>query len=337
MTGDDVGAVLRFEGVDVRYRARRGGQPGHLHAVQGVSLSVEQGQVVGIVGESGSGKSSLARVAVGVTPPAAGRVLFRGRDLAELRRDRPLAAARCVQMVFQDAGGALDPRQSAGAALEEVLRLHGAADDAEIDRRVGTLLESVGLSDVYRTRLPHELSGGQRQRLGVARALAVEPEVLILDEPVSALDVSVQAQILRLLEDLRNRFHLSIVLIAHDLAVVRNVCDRVAVMFQGRIVEESDTTAVFDRPLHPYTVDLLGAVPRIGRRATPSEIAAPGASVADIGNVHTGCAYFTRCRHPDRDDTCAAVPPVLGEHEPGHGVACTKVGSTRWRGLDTES
>ncbi len=255
--------VLRFDDVGVTYRS--GARAAPKEAVRGASLSVYRGDVLGLVGESGSGKSSLVRAAVGVVPLSSGRVWSEGHDIAERRRTDPLGAARCVQLVFQDAAGALDPRQRIGAAIEEVLRLHGS-QEPQVDRRVDELLDAVQLERDLRNRFPHELSGGQRQRLGIARGLAVEPQVLILDEPVSALDVSVQARILALLESLRSDLDLTIVLIAHDLAVVRNVCNRVAVMFQGGIVEQGATGRVFDQPSHAHTVDLLSSVPRIERR-----------------------------------------------------------------------
>lgn len=255
--------LLQITGLRVSYPDRRHGGKGRFTAVDGVDLSLERGEAVGLVGESGSGKSTLARAVVGVVPVDAGRVRFNGEDLGALRARDPREAARRVQMVFQDAQGALDPRQRVGSALGEVLRLHGGTGGSEAVAAVDALLARVGLEPSHARRFPHQLSGGQRQRVGIARALAVEPDVLILDEPVSALDVSVQAQILTLLDELRRDLDLAVLLIAHDLAVVRNVCHRVAVLYRGRLVETAPTDALFASPEDPYTRALLDAVPRL--------------------------------------------------------------------------
>lgn len=255
--------VLEITGLRVSYSDRRRGAHGRFTAVDGVDLTLARGEAVGLVGESGSGKSTLARAVVGVVPVEAGEVRAGGEDLGLLRERDPRAAARRVQMVFQDAQGALDPRQRVGSALGEVLRLHDGSVGSEAEDAVAALLARVGLEESHARRFPHQLSGGQRQRVGIARALAVEPDVLILDEPVSALDVSVQAQILTLLDGLRRDLDLSVLLIAHDLAVVRNVCHRVAVMYRGRLVETAPTDALFAAPTDPYTRALLDAVPRL--------------------------------------------------------------------------
>jgi oligopeptide/dipeptide ABC transporter ATP-binding protein len=319
--------LLGLVDLEVCYRDRRRGAARHARvtAVQGVNLDLLRGEAVGLVGESGSGKSTLARAVMGVAPIEAGRVFFDGADLAALRRQDPLLAARRVQMVYQDALGALDPRQAIGSALIEVLDVHGHQGVPGLRDKALGLLDSVGLGSEYFDRFPHQLSGGQRQRAGIARALAVEPEVLILDEPVSALDVSVQAQILTLLDDLRNQFDLTLLLIAHDLAVVRNVCDRVAVLFRGRIVEEAHAEALFSDPLHPYTRDLLAAVPRIDRfRPLPLETSRE-APRREPAVTDDGCPYSTRCRHPNRDQGCGSERPSLVESNGGHAVACSKV------------
>ncbi|WP_405282790.1 ATP-binding cassette domain-containing protein [Gaopeijia maritima] len=256
--------ILTVRGLSVRYPDRRRGTGGTVEAVRGVDLDLAAGEALGIVGESGSGKSSLVRALMGIVP-SSGSIRLEGRDLAALRAAKPLAAARRMQLVFQDSSGALDPRQRVGAALREVLELHGRLEDAP-EAAVGALLEQVGLDPAeHAPRFPHQLSGGQRQRIGIARALAVRPDVLLLDEPVSALDLSVQAQILVLLAELRRSLGLSLVVIAHDLAVVRNVCDRVAVMYRGKIVEIAPTDDLFANPLHPYTRTLLDAVPTLPR------------------------------------------------------------------------
>ncbi len=234
-----------------------------IRAVDGVSIAVHEGETLGLVGESGSGKSTLARLLLRLERPTAGRVLFRGRDLAERGRRELRGFRREAQIVFQDPFGSLNPRLTVGAALREVLRVHGLARGAAARRRIDELLTLVGLDPGAALRYPHEFSGGQRQRIGVARALAVEPRLVVADEPVSALDVSVQAQVLNLLMDLQERLGLTYLFIAHDLAVVRQVSDRVVVMRAGRIVEEGAAARLFEAPEHPYTRSLLAAVPRL--------------------------------------------------------------------------
>lgn len=318
---------LDLEDLAVSYRDRRRGSrhASRVAALQGVSLSLHRGEAFGLVGESGSGKSTLARAVMGLVPLDAGRVVLEGSDLAALRRRDRLAAARRVQMVYQDALGVLDPRQAVGSALTEVLAVHGVRDSRQGRERAVALLDSVGLGPEYFDRLPHQLSGGQRQRAGIARALAVEPDVLILDEPVSALDVSVQAQILVLLEALRSELGLTLLLIAHDLAVVRNVCDRVAVAFEGRIVEQAGAEELFQNPLHPYTRDLLAAVPRIDQGRGMQDLAGVEPPPRHSVIVRPGCPYSDRCRHPDRDECCGSTRPPLVEVKPHHAVACGKV------------
>ncbi len=251
--------VIRVEGLTVRFRRGRHA----VAALEDVSLSIERGESVGIVGESGSGKTTLVRTLLGLQRPGGGSVDFEGRSISEwLRRDAP-AFRRRMQMVFQDPYGSLNPRMRVGAALAEVLRVHRLARGGLVGGAVSDLLRVVGLDAEYADRYPHECSGGQRQRVGLARALATHPEVLIADEPVSALDVSVQAQVLNLLKDLQRERGLTLVFVAHDLAAVRYVCDRVIVMQRGRIVEHGPAEAVLREPAHPYTQGLLAAVPEL--------------------------------------------------------------------------
>ena len=319
--------LLDLIDVKVSYPDRRRGarRTSRIAAVQGVSLSLRRGEAVGLVGESGSGKSTLGRAIMGLAPLSSGRILLSGDDVGAIRRRDPLHAARRVQMVFQDALGALDPRQRIGAALTEVLIVHGLEGPGGGRERTLELLESVGLAAEHVDRFPHQLSGGQRQRAGIARALALEPDVLILDEPVSALDVSVQAQILTLLDRLRKEFDLTLLFIAHDLAVVRNVCDRVAVLFRGRIVEASDAERLFSDPLHPYTRDLLAAVPQIDAELSGPSEPGPETPRRAPSSDPLGCPYLHRCRHPERDEGCALARPPLVESKPRQAVACSKV------------
>lgn len=244
-------------------RGRAGGQ---VEAVRGVDLEVHAGEAVALVGSSGSGKSTTARLLVGLDAPTAGTVQWRGRDIRTLDRSSRLAFRRSVQIVFQDPFGSLNPRQPVGAMLREALAFHRLATGAEADQRVSRLLDLTGLAPETAGRNPHELSGGQRQRVAIARALSVEPDLIVADEPVSALDVSIRAQILNLLMDLRERLGLSLLLIAHDLSVVRHVADRTAVMSEGRIVECAPTAELFDDPRHSVTRELLASVPARLRR-----------------------------------------------------------------------
>ena len=313
-------AVLRAEGLVKRFEVGRGlfGRArGVVSAVDGVSLAVAPGRTLAVVGESGCGKSTLARLLLRLIEPDDGRIELDGQDLRALDEGSLLRARRHVQMVFQDPFGSLNPRMSAGDTLAEPLRLHAVVPASERAARVRRLLDQVGLPAEAAQRYPHEFSGGQRQRLAIARALAAGPKVLVCDEPVSALDVSIQAQILNLLADLQRELGLAYVFISHDLAVVRQVATEVAVMYLGRFVETGPAAQVFARPRHPYTQALLGAVPvadpaRRGRRVVlagdvPSPLAPP-----------PGCRFHTRCPHAD--DRCRQEAPPLPATL--HAVAC---------------
>lgn len=254
-------ALLVVRDVVKAFPARGGGRRGVVRAVDGVSLEVRRGETLGLVGESGCGKTTLSRVIMRLIEPSAGRVLLDGEDVLAARGTRLKALRRRMQLVFQDPNGSLNPRRRIGDIVAEPLVIHRVATGSERLSRVGTLLERMGLRPADADRYPHELSGGQKQRAGIARALALEPQLLICDEPVSALDVSVQSQILNLLMDLRRELSLSMLFIAHDLAVVRHISDRVAVMQHGRIVEIADTDALFSAPRSAYTASLLAAVP----------------------------------------------------------------------------
>jgi oligopeptide transport system ATP-binding protein len=312
------GPLLEVKGLDVRFATKHG----VVRAVDGVTFSLERGETLGLVGESGCGKSTTARAIVGLVPVTEGSVRFEGREIAGLSSRAMRSIRPRLQMVFQDPYASLDPRMTVASIVAEPLAVHGRAKGSgERDREVSRLLETVGLDPSMRRRYPHEFSGGQRQRIGLARALALEPDLLLLDEPVSALDVSVQSQVLNLLEDLRLRLGLTYLFIAHNLGVVRHVSDRIAVMYLGRIVELAPRDDLFARPLHPYTEALLSAVPvpdpevEARRRRIPltGEIPSPTA-------VITGCPFRTRC--PKAFDRCAVETPLLKEHEPGRVAAC---------------
>jgi oligopeptide/dipeptide ABC transporter ATP-binding protein len=314
--------LLLVDGLRKTYGPGRGpvGPGGPPAAVADVSFAVARGETLALVGESGAGKSTIARCLVRLDEPDAGRIRFDGAEIAHLRGRALRGFRRRVQIVFQDPHGSLNPRMRVGAAVREPLEVHRLARGAEADARVGALFAEVGLDPDYRTRFPHELSGGQRQRVGIARALAVGPDLLVLDEPVSALDVSVQAQVLALLRDLQERRSLTYLFIAHDLAVVRQMADRIAVLYRGRIVEEAPTARLLADPRHPYTQTLLSAVPRIevdARRAR-LRLRLPDGSAAAGG----GCPFAPRCPDPRRNERCGRdFPPMLAV-APSHRAAC---------------
>ena len=293
-------------------------------AVDGISFTVRKGETLGLVGESGCGKSTTGRALLQLYRPTSGTVKFAGDELNNVKGRALRAYRRRMQMIFQDPYSSLNPRMSVASIISEPMVIHGLYKGNERTERVEAILDQVGLNPYFAKRYPHEFSGGQRQRIGVARALAVEPEFIVLDEPVSALDVSIQAQIINLLEDLQTEYNLTYLFIAHDLAVVRHISDRVAVMYLGKIMELAESNELYENPLHPYTRALLSAVP-----ITDPEIERTRERIILVGDVPSplrpppGCVFQTRC--PIAIDECREVIPEFREAEPNHWVACHRV------------
>jgi oligopeptide transport system ATP-binding protein len=294
---------------------------GDVKAVDGVSFSILPGETLGLVGESGSGKTTIGRLLLRLLPVTKGEIRFDGEDVLAMNRGDLRRLRRSVQIIFQDPFASLNPRMSVGDAIAEPLRIHGIARGKAVGERVRDLLDRVGLRPYHANRYPHEFSGGQRQRIGIARALAVDPKFIVCDEPVSALDVSIQAQVINLLEDLQEQFGLTYLFIAHDLSVVRHISTRVAVMYVGKLVELADRDALYLNPMHPYTQALLSAIPipdpalekRRKRIVLTGDIPSPV-------NPPSGCRFHTRC--PIAFDRCKIEEPPLREYAPGHFAAC---------------
>jgi oligopeptide/dipeptide ABC transporter ATP-binding protein len=317
--------LLEIEHLKVFFPIRSGilfdRKVGQVHAVNDVTLSLDEGETLGIVGESGCGKTTLARTIVRLIEPDGGALRFRGSDVTTASR-RGLRELRSeVQMVFQDPYASLNPRKRIGQIVAAPLRLHAPKEGMTPEQRVREILELVGLNPEHLNRFPHEFSGGQRQRIGVARALIVEPRLIILDEPVSALDVSIQAQVINLLDDLQDELGLSYVFVAHDLSVVRHVSDRIAVMYLGKLMEQSPSEELYTKPIHPYTAALLNAIPIPDPRENRGRdrIVLEGEPPSPI-DPPSGCVFHTRC--PRATEVCRQVEPPLAEYPGGHLAAC---------------
>ena len=316
----DVANLLEARGLVKHFPVE--GSDDVLRAVDGVSFAIRRGETLGLVGESGCGKSTVGRCILRLYEPTAGRVFFEDREITHLPHDEMRRVRREMQIIFQDPYSSLDPRLSILSIVSEPLKIHGIGNKSERRDRVADLLKKVGLDPAYTTRYPHEFSGGQRQRIGIARALALNPKLIVCDEPVSALDVSVQAQVVNLLQDLQSEFGLTYLFISHGLAVVEHISNRVAVMYLGKIVEIADAAELYANPLHPYTKALLSAIPIPDPKQKRERIVLTGDVPTPI-NPPSGCRFRTRC--PWAIDDCAMIVPELREITPGHTAACIRV------------
>lgn len=328
--------LLQIRNLSKIFPGKPGGvfrKSGGVHAVSDVSFDIFRGETLGVVGESGCGKTTLGRLLIRLLEPSAGKVIFDGVDLSTLSERRLREIRRRMQIVFQDPFSSLNPRLSVGDSVKEGLLIHKIASGSSANFRVKALFEEVGLNPDHISRYPHEFSGGQRQRIGIARALAVEPEFIVCDEPVSALDVSVQAQVINLLQDLQQERGLTYFFVAHDLSVVEHIANRVAVMYLGKLVELGTSSSVYSRPQMPYTEALLSAVPRLSgvssgpnrdQKTTDRRRIVLQGDPPSPSNPPPGCVFYPRCHHPAKDGECTKVIPPLEEKSPHHFAACIK-------------
>lgn len=314
--------LLKVEGIQKAFPINGGilgRKIGEVKAVQDISFTLNKGETFGLVGESGCGKSTTGRILLRLIEPDSGSIWFEGTDITTLKTDEMRKLRKEMQIIFQDPFASLNPRHSVQKILEEPLIVHGVKDAAERKKRVLEMLDVVGLSPYHAKRFPHQFSGGQRQRIGIARALMTKPKLIIADEPVSALDVSIQSQVLNLLNELQDTFQLTYIFISHDLGVVRHISDRVGVMYLGRMMELAETEDLFNDPLHPYTKALLSAIPVPDPELNRDRVVVRG-DVPDPSKPPSGCPFHTRC--PDKKDICSKVLPTFTEQKPGHFVAC---------------
>jgi peptide/nickel transport system ATP-binding protein len=321
----DAEVLLKVEGLKKHFPIKKGilqRQVGAVKAVDGIDFEVRKGETLGVVGESGCGKSTMGRVITRLQDPTGGSIHFEGQDITRLGAGKMRPLRRDIQMIFQDPYGSLNPRHTIGSIVSAPFRLQGVEPEGGVKKEVQRLLELVGLSPEHYNRYPHEFSGGQRQRIGIARALALKPKLVVADEPVSALDVSIQAQVVNLMDDLQQELGLTYVIIAHDLSVVRHVSDRIAVMYLGKIVELSDRTSLYEAPMHPYTKALMSAVPVPDpkRRGAKSERILLRGDVPSPIAPPSGCRFHTRCWKAT--EICRTTEPQLTELKPGRRVAC---------------
>ena len=321
----DRSELLKIRNVKKHYPITRGffrREVGVVKAVDGVDLEINRGETLGLVGESGCGKSTLGRVILGLEAPTEGAVLFDGEEVGSLDREKLKVLRRRMQVIFQDPYSSLNPRQTVGRIIGEGLVIHGIGSAAQRKERVREIMEVVGLRPEQINRYPHEFSGGQRQRIGIARALALHPELVICDEPLSALDVSIQAQVINLLQDLQEKFNLTYLFISHDLSVVRHISDRVAVMYLGQLVELAGTEELFMNPLHPYTKALLNAIPVMDPESAKKRVKRD--TEIEVSQLPDFCLFQPRC--PESVPECGKTPPELFEYAPGHWVKCLAYG-----------
>jgi len=314
--------LLRVEDLKVHFPIRKGvfsRLVGRVHAVDGVSLKLHKGETLGLVGESGCGKTTTGMAILRLVEPTSGSILFQGADMSRMDRVKMKSLRKEMQIIFQDPYSSLNPRMTVKRILADPMKIHGLYQGRAREERVSYILDKVGLTPEQSVRYPHEFSGGQRQRIGIARALALDPQLIIGDEPVSALDVSIQAQIINLLIDLQEEFGLSYLIIAHDLAVVEHICDRIAVMYLGKVVETAPFKELYTNPRHPYTQALLSAVPTADPRRKKERMILSGDVPSPI-DPPSGCAFHPRC--PVRKEGCKVHQPVLAEVAPEHLIAC---------------